>query len=62
VNEIVRDGSKQTEEKGEAKKLASESLQIIPIAKETTSQFPVSISALSSCFTYNLAPLKDFNC
>lgn len=45
-----------------SKKLASESIQIIPIAKETTSQFPVSISALNSCFTYNLASLKDFNC
>lgn len=36
VNEVVRDGSKQTEEKDDAKKLASERIQIIPIAKETT--------------------------
>lgn len=53
---------RQGEERGKAKKLASESIQLIPIAKETTSQSPVSISALNSCITYNLASVKDFNC
>lgn len=48
--------------KGKAQELASKNIQIIPIAKETTSQFPVSFSAPNSCFTYNLASLEDFNC
>ena len=50
------------DEVGEARNFASESIHSLLIAKETTSQFPASISALNSCFTYNLASLKDFNC
>lgn len=53
MKEVVRDGQgRQGEEIEEANKLAPESIRIIPIAKETTSQFPVSVSALNSCFTY----------
>lgn len=54
MNEVVRDGSKQTA----AKRLDPESIQVIPIAKETTSRLPVSVSALNSCCACNLAPLK----
>ena len=50
------------EEIGEARNFASENIHSLLIAKETTSKFPASISALNSCFTYNLASLKDFNC
>jgi len=50
------------EEIGEARNFASENIHSLLNAKETASKFPASISALNSCFTYNLASLKDFNC
>ena len=50
------------QEMGEARNFPSKSTHSLFIAKETTSQFPASISALNSNFTYNLASLKDFNC
>lgn len=57
MNEVVRNGSEQTE----AKRLDRERIQVIPIAKETTSRLPVSVSALNSCSAFSSASLKDFN-
>lgn len=61
MDELVRDG-KGRDGRGQELLKASESFHIIPIAKETTSQFPASISAPNSCFAYNLASPKDFSC
>ena len=55
----MRDG-KGRDGRGQELLKASESIHIIPIAKETTSQSPASISAPNSCFAYNLASPKDF--